>query len=341
MMRAGWCCIRDACTSMTDTGPDEHAYAADELPAPETLPDQELPRVETPIVPKSTISGTAVIAMVAIMTFLASLTLGVVIMVRASASDWQSDIAREVTIQVRPVAGRDIESDIGKAVIVARSLAGIADVRPYSKEESSRLLEPWLGSGLALGDLPVPRLIAVSLAQDAPPDLQQLRQALAEQVPSASLDDHREFVDRIRGVTNSALIAGICVLLLVLAATVLSVAFATRGAMATNRPVIEVLHFVGAKNSFIAGHFQRHFLALGLRGGIIGGGSAAVLLALAQLGSTWFRGTVGGEQLTALFGTMSIGWQGYASVLGLVLLIAVVTAATSRRTVNRTLENIQ
>jgi cell division transport system permease protein len=326
---------------MTDTGPVEEDYAADELPAPETLPDRELPRVETPIVPKGTIGGSAVTAMVAIMSFLASLALGAVIMVRATASDWQSDVAREVTIQVRPAAGRDIETDVGKAVIVARSLAGIADVRPYSKEESARLLEPWLGSGLALGDLPVPRLIAVTLSRDPAPDLGQLRQALAEQVPSASLDDHREFVDRMRGVTNIVLGVGIAMLLLVLAATVLSVAFATRGAMATNRPVIEVLHFVGAKNNYIAGHFQRHFLVLGLRGGAIGGGCAAVVFGLAELVSAWFRGTSGGEQLVALFGTMSIGWQGYAAVFGLVVLIAVVTAATSRQTVNRTLETIQ
>ena len=52
-----------------------------------------------------------------------------------------------------------------------------------------------------------------------------------------------------------------------LAATVLSVIFATRGAMATNRPIVEVLHFIGAKSGFIAGQFQRHFLMLGLEGG--------------------------------------------------------------------------
>ena len=55
---------------------------------------------------------------------------------------------------------------------------------------------------------------------------------------------------------------------LVIAATVLSVTFATRGAMATNRSIIEVLHLIGAKHGFIAGQFQRHFLALGLKGGV-------------------------------------------------------------------------
>ena len=97
---------------------------------------------------------------------------------------------------------------------------------------------------------------------------------LGEQVPGASLDDHRGWIDRMRAMAGTAVAAGVGVLVLMLAATVLSVTFATRGAMATNRRSIEVLHFVGAKNGFIAGHFQRHFLLLGLQGGAIGGGVA-------------------------------------------------------------------
>jgi cell division transport system permease protein len=121
---------------------------------------------------------------------------------------------------------------------------------------------------------------------------------------------------------------------------VLSVSFATRGAMATNKIVIEVLHFVGAKNGFIAGHFQRHFLMLGLQGGAIGGGAAMLLFLLASGISRWFAGSAGGDQTSAMFGSFSIGISGYIAVLGQVILIALVTALTSRQTVNRTLEMI-
>ena len=41
-----------------------------------------LPRVETPIVPRNSIAGRALVAVVAIMTFLASLTTGAVMLVR-------------------------------------------------------------------------------------------------------------------------------------------------------------------------------------------------------------------------------------------------------------------
>jgi cell division transport system permease protein len=311
-----------------------------DLTAVPRMPSGPLPRFDTPLVPRNSISGRALVAVVAIMTFLASLTTGAVILVSGAASEWQADVAREITIQVIPAPGRNLDAVVDNAVAIARALPGIVEVRPYSKDESAKLLEPWLGSGLSLDQLPVPRLIVVRISSDPAPDLSQLRKQLAEQAPGAALDDHRGWIGRMRAMAGSAVVAGIGILILMIAATVLSVTFATRGAMATNKTVIEVLHFVGAKNGFIAGHFQRHFLLLGLQGGSIGGGAAIVLFALAGGVSRWFSGTAGGDQTSAMFGSFSIGMTGYIAMLCQVVLIAAVTAMTSRQTVNRTLEMI-
>jgi cell division transport system permease protein len=313
---------------------------SDDMTATPRLPGGSMPRFDTPLVPRNSIAGRALIAVVAIMTFLASLTTGAVLLIGSAASEWQSDVSREVTIQIVPAPGRDLDSAVDKAAAVARAFPGIGDVHAYSKEESSKLLEPWLGNGLTLDELPVPRLIVVKIAAGAAPDLPQLRRMLTAQVPGAMLDDHRGWIDRMRAMAGTAVAAGVGILILVIAATMLSVTFATRGAMATNKPVIEVLHFVGAKNGFIAGRFQRHFLFLGLQGGAIGGGIAILLFTLAGLISGWFAGTAGGEQTTAMFGSFSIGITGYVAVLGQVILIALVTAVTSRHTVNRTLDMI-
>ena len=298
-------------------------------------------RTAAPIVPKSSIAGRSLAAVVAIMTFLASLTIGGVMMVVSAASDWRSDVGREVTIQVRPVDGRDIESDIRDAVEITRDTAGIASVKAYTRAESAKLVEPWLGADLALNELPIPRMIVVKLLPGVTPDLTALRRALAVQVPSASLDDHRRWMDRMRTMAGTAVVAGIAVLGLVLAVTVLSVGFATRGAMATNRPIIEVLHYVGATDSFVASQFQRHFLILGFKGGAIGGGAAIVLFGFMEAASAWLAGTPGGDEAAALFGSLSIGVGGYLAILTQIVLMASVTAFTSRRTVNRTLVNIE
>jgi cell division transport system permease protein len=298
------------------------------------------PPAATPIVPNTSIAGRSLAAVVAIMTFLAALTTGAVMLVVSAASDWQSDVGREVTIQVRPAPGRDLEADVRKATEIARATPGVADVRAYTKQESARLVEPWLGGGLSLDDLPIPRLIVVKLASGMVPDFGALRRALAAQVAGATLDDHRRWIDRMRTMAGTAIVAGVAVLGLVLAVTVLSVTFATRGAMATNRPIIEVLHYVGATDGFIAVQFQLHFLLLGFKGGAIGGGAAIVFFGAAEAANAWLAGTAGGDQAAALFGNVSIGVSGYLAILTQVILMAMVTALTSRRTVNRTLESI-
>ncbi len=294
----------------------------------------------TPIVPRHSIAGRALIAVVAIMTFLASLTTGAVMLVLASAAEWQSDIAREMTIQIRPAPGRDLDADVALAATIARATSGVAEVRPYTAAESARLLEPWLGS-LSLDALPVPRIVVLRAAAGARPDLAASRTTLGARIPGATVDDHRGWIDRMRTMANVAIAGGVAILTLVLVATVLSVAFATRGAMATNRPIVEVLHFIGAKDGFIAGQFQSHFLMLGLQGGAIGGGAALIVLALAGFLGDQFVGTAAEDQAAALFGTFSLGIAGYAAVLGQIVLVAAVTAATSRQVVSQTLASIE
>lgn len=311
-----------------------------EFSAPARLLRGPLPRSETPIVPADSIGGRALVTVIAIMTFLAAMTTGGVMMVRNAAADWQSEVAREVTIQVRPAAGADTEAAVRKTAELARGFPGLSDVRVYSREESARLLEPWLGSGLSIEDLPVPRVIVLRFAGGRPPDLSELRRSLAAAVPAATLDDHRGWIGRMRAMSDAAVITGAVILVLMLAAMVLSVTFATRGAMATNRPVVEVLHLVGARDGFIAAEFQRHFLVLGFKGGVIGGGAAMALFALAGMLGGWLSGTAAGDQLAALFGAFSIGWEGYAALLVLIVVAAAVTAGASRHTVNQTLETV-
>jgi cell division transport system permease protein len=298
------------------------------------------PGTPAPIVPGDSIAGRSLMAVVAIMTFLAVLATGTAILVADAASDWQSEVAREVTVQVRPVAGRDLNADVNAAAAIVRGTAGVGDVRVYSREESAALVEPWLGSALTLGDLPIPRIVVIKLLPGATPNFANLRKALAAQVPAASLDDHRGWIDRMRTMAETAVATGMVVLALVIAVTVLSVTFATRGAMATNRPTIEVLHYVGATNGFIAKQFQRHFLALGLKGGIIGGGGAMALFGLLQAADSWLIGTPSGDEASALFGTLAIGVTGYVAMFAVILLMALVTALASRRTVAQTLETI-
>lgn len=298
-------------------------------------------RIQSPIVPRASIAGRALVAVVAIMTFLASLTTGAVLLISASASEWQSDVASEITIQVRPQAGRNLDSDVAAVTDAMRTQPGIVDTRPFTKEESSQLLEPWLGSGLLLDDLPVPRMIVARVAPGAALDLATLRAAVQRVAPSASVDDHRAWIERMRSMTSAAVLFGLGILVLVIIATIISVSFATRGAMAANRPIVEVLHFVGAGDRYIADRFFRHFLLLGLEGGVIGGGVAMLAFGFSESIAGWFSGTPVGDQFAALLGTFSLRLSGYLVLAVQAVMIAAITAWASRRTLFATLDDIE
>jgi cell division transport system permease protein len=295
----------------------------------------------SPIVPRASISGRALVAVVAIMTFLASITTGAVLLVSASAAEWQSDVASEITIQVRPQAGRDLDRDAAAAAETIRNQYGIIEVRPFSKDESAKLLEPWLGSGLSLDELPVPRVIIARLAPGTTLDLATLRARVTQAAPGASVDDHRAWIERMRSMSGATVLAGVGILVLVIIATIISVSFATRGAMAANRPIVEVLHFVGAGDRYIADRFFRHFLLLGLEGGVIGGGAAMLGFGFSESIAGWFSGTPVGDQFAALLGTFSLRPSGYLVLAVQAVFIAAITAWASRRTLFATLDDIE
>jgi cell division transport system permease protein len=294
----------------------------------------------SPIVPRASISGRALVAVVAIMTFLASITTGAVLLVSASAAEWQSEVASEITMQVRPQAGRDLDRDVIAAAEAMRTQPGIVQVKPFTKDESARLLEPWLGSGLSIDQLPVPRVIIARVQPGTTLDLPGLRSRVTQVAPSASVDDHRAWIERMRSMTGATVLAGIGILVLVIAATIISVSFATRGAMAANRPIVEVLHFVGAGDRYIASHFLRHFLRLGLEGGLIGGGAAMLGFGFSESIAAWFSGTPVGDQFAALLGTFSLPPSGYLALAVQAVAIAAITAWASRRTLFATLDDI-
>ncbi|HYF57043.1 MAG TPA: ABC transporter permease [Salinarimonas sp.] len=308
---------------------DQTPAATDEPAAPGRL------RGGAPLVPMDSAAGRALMAVIAILTFLASLCAGGAQLVAHSSSQWRESIAREVTIQIRPGAGRDIEALVARAVEIARAAPGVASASAYSREESARLLEPWIGVGASFGDLPIPRVVAVTLADGARADMGALRARLAAEVPGASLDDHAVWLRRLSSMAATVVSVGVGLVLLVLAAAGLAVAFATRGAMAGNKEIVDVLHLVGGDDAFIAAEFQSRFLRLGLRGGALGGAAALAFIAGVGLAAGSLRASPAGDQIEALFGAFDIGWRGYAVVLVISVVVALVSAIVSRITVRR------
>ncbi len=293
-----------------------------------------------PIVPPTNIQSNALAVVIAIMAFLACLTLGGVSMVRATAASWQSQISREITIQIKPDDNLDMNAALSKARELALSFVGTRTGQIMDEDATARLLEPWLGPDLDIKELPVPRLVVITIDEQNPPDFDAMRSILKENIPQATLDDHRTWVDRLVSMAQTTVMIGLSIMGLVFGAMILTVVFATRGALSGNRHIVEVLHFVGAEASFVGKEFQKHFLKISLKGSAAGSFAAAMVFAGLSYWQSRSLATPENDQAAALFGTFSVGYGGYLGIFATMLIIALLTTVTARLTVMRTIHEI-
>ncbi|MCP8882644.1 ABC transporter permease [Devosia sp. XJ19-1] len=287
-----------------------------------------------PIVPEKSVAGRTLLLLITIMAFLSAVTLGGVVLVQKSAIAWSADVGRELTIQLRPVEGEVMESNLRTAVSLAQSTPGVGAARALTVEESQALLEPWLGAGLDLSAIAIPRLVVVQLSDPAEADVEQLQRNL-QAIKGASLDTHAAWRQQLNTMAGTVVLSGLLVLGLIGVATVLAIVFATRGAMASNREIVDVLHFIGASNKFIAGEFQGRFLSIGLQGGFLGALLAILFFVLIGTAAGSVLPSEATAQVGVLFGQFLLGLDGMTIILAVVPVIAVLTAVTSRVTVRR------
>jgi cell division transport system permease protein len=289
-------------------------------------------QANAPIVPAGSVTGRSLTLVITIMCFLACLTAGAVYMMNQSASAWLRDIASEVTVQIEARDRADIEKVVTEVAHFLTAQPGIASVRPLSVADSTQLLEPWLGQTDALRALPIPRLIALEVDRNAPAELDGLRQTLKERFKGVTLDDHRRWQQQIRTITRSFALGGLAILVLVGAATTAIIISATRSA------IVEVLHFVGATDRFIAREFERHFLRLGVRAGIVGAiWAMLVFLAMPTVMELLGGGAVTLAEIRRLVGIATLDAPGYFLLGIVVLVIAALCMLTSRIGVYRIL----
>lgn len=219
---------------------------------------------------------------IAFMVYLAMLALAAAMTVSSLVGRWDREVAGTLTVQIPPAApgDRGAEDRLARVVKLLQAQAGIREARPLPAEEIDRLLGRWLGPGAAGGDLPLPRLIDVVIEDGARIDLKALGKALVEIAPGTTIEDHQLWFGDLMVFARSIEVLAVGVMLLVATVGIAIVVYATRAGFAIHRYTVELLHMIGAQDDYIAEQFQRHALALGIRGAVIGVALAGVTLGL-------------------------------------------------------------
>lgn len=268
---------------------------------------------------------------VAIMVYLASLALAGALVAGTIVERWNRGLTGAITVQIMPAKNADPKARtarIADAVALLGATPGISHVEALSDARIAELLEPWLGDE-ALHDLPLPALIDVRLAPGAALDLKALGERLAKAVPGAELDDHQRWLRRLILLGRSVEAVAGLILVLIAAAAAAATVFGTRAALAIHRNVIEVMHLIGAQDSYVARQFQAHALKLGLKGGVMGLGAAA-----ATMVGVYYLVASSGTALPAPFAFSPWEW---ALLACLPLATGLIAMLTARRTVLRAL----
>lgn len=193
----------------------------------------------------------------------------------------------------------EIADGAAKAATAQALLAaspGVTAVRPVSEREMRKILQRWLGPAGAASDLPLPAIIDVDLAPDAP--VAAIAARIERDVPGARFVAHKDSLGPVLGAVRALSWLALTLVLLIALATAAAVVLAARGTLDTHRSTIDVMHGIGATDDQVARLFQRKIALDALTGGTAGAVAAGVvLLLIAGGGSTWLADLTGGPLL--------------------------------------------
>jgi len=218
--------------------------------------------------------------LIAFMIFLAALALVGAEALRQTAERWESGLSGQMTVQLPADAEEEAEARTATAVALLQDIPGVTAVEVLDRQEAAALLEPWLGSAAEDPQLPLPVLLTLTVEGQIAEIAAEARARLSDPLPAAQVDDHQEWIGGLLNLTRGLGALAIFLLLLVSAAAVVTVVFVTRTGLAVHRPVIELLHLMGARDAQVAGRFQLHAMRQGLIGGLLGLAAAAACYGL-------------------------------------------------------------
>ncbi len=264
---------------------------------------------------------------VAFLVYIATLALTGALAIQAAADSWRAGLSGTLTVELSPLVDESpdgMQLRLDQALNVIRGTAGVRSAEVLSSEAVQALLAPWLGPSLDIAALPLPRLIDIRLESDDF-DTLALDSRLRAFIQGARVDDHAVWRDRLVRAMRGLQAIGLLVVGILLATAVVMVVFATRGSLAAQKDVVELLHLIGATDSYIAGQFQRH----ALRHALVGGGIGALAGALTIL----LLGLIAAKLEVAPLGGGLIDWPVWTALLLSPVAAGVLALWAARRTV--------
>ncbi len=278
------------------------------------------------------------ILLVGLMSFLAVLACSGAFALNNMTKRWSSGLENKVTIEI-PVETKEgillsnitINEETEKLAKKLKSNKIVKSIKILTNEEIQELISPWIGKELTLNDIPLPGLIALELKNSDKKSIEKLRLDIKNISEYAYLETHHEWLKDLISFTNSLKALSVFIAIIIGATTIIAISAGVRTRLAIHNKEVELLHHMGASDSYIAHQFQRHAMILALKGGGIGTLSGLIVTAVIIIVSK------SKNMEAALIPSMEISFIGFLFLLTIPIIAAIIAIITSRFTVLRSL----
>lgn len=277
--------------------------------------------------------------MISIAVFLFAVTLSGVLAINAMLQNWNDSILGSLTVQIMPVNNVDPQKALAetlahqdRALNALKNIAEVETATPLKDSQLQKLIQPWLGDGVKIEDLPMPRIIDVKLKPDSEIDFGVLATKLAEATPMASVDNHKLWLNKLIKFADGLKILALSVLVLVIMITSGAIFYTTQTSLGLHKYTIEILHQMGAKDTYIAQQYAKRTAILGIQGGLIG-------LALA-IPTIFGIGSLAEQIEGGIISDATLSIQAWLTIIALPLLASLISMLTAYYTVKQTLQKM-
>lgn len=224
--------------------------------------------------------GQYLIPLVAAMAFLAALSIAGAYASQQLANRWSAGAASTVILQIPPPSNAPIsdtqttspppaQTKVQLVLALLSKSKELASVHQLTDKEIDELLAPWLHESIQSFALPIPIVIELHLKND-PPLSDTLQKSLKEIVPDISIEQSNFWNQRLNALANSLQTSAFLALLIVISVAATVIALSTRNGLIQCRQTIEILHNLGASDTYIALRFASRSAYLASIGGAIG-----------------------------------------------------------------------
>ena len=276
---------------------------------------------------------------ISIAVFIFAITLSGVLSINSILENWNQSILGSLTVQVMPINDANQEKAAAetlayqeKAIEFLQTVEGVIKVTPLDEDQLKNLIQPWLGDGVNIENLPMPRIIDVKLASDAEIDFAKLAQDLATASPQASLDNHKLWLSKLIRFADGLKLIALTVLLLVTAISAGAIFYTTQMSLGLHKYIIEILHIMGAKDAYVAQQYAKRMAFLGLTGGLFG-----LLFAIPII---FFIGSLATQIEGGIISEANLSIGDWIMILILPLFAMGISMFTAYYTVKRTLQKM-